>query len=144
MTSLRGKGQISFDLIFAIIALGVFLYFLVVFVDDFSVQQNKINIRNQEGEIALLVKSAINACQIADAGPANNDTEVRITLPKINEIGASQTAARCQVSVPFQGSRHVGVNYTMANGETVSTSIPVGEWGGSFLHNCGDILTINC
>lgn len=141
---MRAKGQISFDLIFAILALAVFLFFLVVFVDAFSVQQDKINVRNQEMEIALLVKSAINACQIADVGPAGNDTKVEVGLPLIHELGSPPTMARCLVTVPFQGARHVGVSYTLDTNETVSMSIPVGEWGGYISAHCGEIVEIRC
>ena len=141
---MRSKGQVSFDLIFAVIALGVFLYFLVVFVDDFTTHQNRINIRNQEMDIALTVKSAINACEIADVGPLNNDTRVTVALPMINELGSPPTASRCRVEVPFQGSQSVGVSYTLTTGEVVSYSVPVSEWGGTMLHTCGQTIEVRC
>jgi hypothetical protein len=137
------KGQLGFDFLFALVTLLVLFQFLIFFSSDLSLQQEKINIRNQEEAIALKVKSLYNACQIADMGPASNDTTVTIRLPVIYEIKGGNDD--CMVNVD---SRNVTVSHTLFEDDEeidINLSLSLPEATGQTLDaRCGETITVVC
>lgn len=141
---MRFKGQISFDLIFAIIALIIMLQFMLVFANTLHEEEGKINIRNQLKSIVLQAKSAVGACHIADANAESTDnTRVSIVIPRIHELGTSIGEAReCNLSI--SGNAVTASHIMIDTGEQVEATVPLPEFDGVISVKCGEELKIVC
>lgn len=145
----KNKGQISLDLIFALIAMIVFIQFAVFFASDFTDNQNKINIRNQELGIALKVKNAFSSCKAVDLNSDNlTDTRITVYLPFINEVGSQEVVSElCSVTV-LDGVIEVSHDYRNDEGitESIEVLLDLPEYVSQTEINaeCGSPITVSC
>ena len=140
---MQAKGQVSFDLIFAIIAVIVFLQFMVSFVDNLTESQNFVGIQQQERLIALKVRSAFAACDIADANTGQTNTKILFTLPKINEVGVLTGTADCTVTAAGNPTV-LTISYSSPTSGMIVYSTRITGLAQNFSKKCGDEILINC
>ncbi len=137
------KGQISFDLIFSLIALMVFLQFMSAFTSDLLENQNKVIVRDQAMTMAIQVKDSINACNLLQNSSTSVKPSIQTVLPLIHEIGGKSD---CTVKVNESNNKKIVVNHLMKNGlnESVELSIPEFNSTQSIEVKCGEKLSIEC
>ena len=144
---MQSQGQLSFDLIFAFIAVLVLFQFLIFYAEDTATAESRISVRNQERSIALQVKNAVNACLIADVDAANPaDTIVSFTIPFVKEVSGSKVSTACTVAMQGTGAnRVIAVSHTMADNSLESVSLPLPEYSASVQPlGCGSTVSFFC
>ncbi|MDO8627088.1 MAG: hypothetical protein Q7K42_01355 [Candidatus Diapherotrites archaeon] len=138
------KGQISFDMVFAILAMLIFVQFLSGFADDFVKAQSTISLRDQAFSIGVEVKDVISACQFLKRG--TGQAEVRFKLPFLYSTNGK---AGCNInSVLSGGVNNIEVKPFIEGGQSFDDAvalIPVPELSVTIAQaNCGKEFIFTC
>lgn len=136
---MKAKGQLSFDVYFAIIFALILVSQVSTVSDQFRSSSNEIGISTQEQQIGNSLAAIINSTQALSEGKAFT---VDYTIPKIID-SEKLNAQSCDIDID---AFEIKIYYPgKASAEKIQATVPFNDIAGASIPttaNCGDKITI--
>ncbi len=133
---MRFNGQLSFDLIFAVIAFLLLLQFLVSVLGSFEENQNSLLLRDQAQAIALTVAKMASYESLF-----SGESEQSYAVPLLN--GIAKKNIPCTISVLGTTVTVTVKKIDSGLDEDVTTSVELGKNVPAFSGACGSTLVVS-